>query len=90
MQGLESYEVIPQHLDVEAIGYYPKAVGFATYDPKKLPKPRLPPHVHRKFFEPLQEYPSLEEQKQQRLEGTYVYKRFLRKGISAQKGPKLL
>lgn len=77
MEGLDKYEVIPQNLDVEAVGYYPMAVTFAVWDPKIVPRPTLPPHVHRKFFEPLQEYPSLEEQKKMREDGTYVYKRFM-------------
>jgi hypothetical protein len=89
IEGLERYEVIPQNVDVEPVGYYPLAVTFTLWHAKAVPKPKLPPHVHRKFFEALSEYPSLEEQQKQKEEGTYIYKRFMANTIQKQKGTPL-
>lgn len=83
---MERLEVIPQNLDVEPVGYYPLAVSFAAWHPKIVPKPRLLPHVHTKFFEPLIEFPPVKEQQKQREEGTYVYKRFMANTIQKEVG----
>lgn len=82
-------EVIPVNLDVEPLGYYPLSVSFKLWDPTKLPKHKLPVHVHKKFFQPLYEYPPVAVQNQQRLEGTYVYKRYMSSGTKSVMHPKL-
>jgi hypothetical protein len=89
IEGLEKIEVIPQNLDVEPVGYFPRTVSFTLWDPKKEPKPRLPPHVHKKFFEPLADYPPLSEQMEARKDGTYVYKRFMGGKTQTATAPKL-
>lgn len=89
VEGLAKYEVFPQNLDVEPIGYHPKAVTFGLWGPKAAPKPTLPPHVVAKFFEPLQEYPPIAEQMQQREEGTYKYTRFMANNIQREAGHSL-
>lgn len=74
-------------MDVEPIGYHPKAVTFGLWSgPKTAPKPTLPPHVVAKFFEPLQEFPPIEEQQKQRDEGTYKYTRFMANTIQREVG----
>ena len=73
-------------MDVEPIGYFPTAVTFGLWGPKAAPKPKLPPHVLNKFFEPLEEYPPIEEQKKQRMEGTYQYTRFMANSIQRERG----
>lgn len=86
VEGLAKYEVIPQNLDVEPVGYFPMAVTFTLWSKKAVPKSKLPPHVLKKFFEPLQAYDPVAEQMKQREEGTYQYTRFMGNGTQKENG----
>lgn len=87
METGETFEVFPAIMDVDHRGYYPRTISFTIFDKSKIPPPKIPVHIRKIFFKPLNEFPSIEEQYKQRDNGTWNYVRWVGEDVIIEKAP---